>query len=460
MANRSQDEDRVLALGVPTSGFGAKQKAAGSAAGATTGTGATKSLTPEQKAQSGAAEILAANQNRQLTVFPWEQPGNTAPTTTQPTPTTQAPTYSSGSSGGSSTSSKSTTAPLSTERALIGSVGNYDPAAYEAYTQALQALETARGQRPTYNDTYGDQLSALYAEITGREPFKYDLDGDPLYQQYRDMYMMQGQQAMMDTMGQAAALTGGYGSTYSQAVGQQQYNAYLQDLNAIVPDLYQNAYSRWSDEGDRMLSQYGMLSDLSDREYGLYRDQMSDYWTNVDYAQQLADLEYNRGLSEWEREYQLNEDKRVQQESNYNRLMQLMQIGYTPSADEISAAGMSEAEAAALQNYFKSQQSSGGGGGTGPTPVKWSDAGTAASDYLVDMFYHNDYINPGANHLTDFGNDNSMTREETEAMASSYLDVKGITGTEKTQILEAVMAGYGKSQEQLKDLWDLPEDYK
>ena len=47
--------------------------------------------------------------------------------------------------------------------------------------------------------------------------------------------MQQGKQAMQDTMGQAAALTGGYGSTYGQAVGQQQYDAYLQNLNDEVP---------------------------------------------------------------------------------------------------------------------------------------------------------------------------------------------------------------------------------
>lgn len=442
MANRSQDEDKVL-----------------------------KPKTPEQKAQSEAAAVLAANQNRTLTTFPWEKGKEATPTVEQPktTPTTTTPTttpvntsYSGGGSGsGGGSSSKATSTPLSTERDLIGSLGNYDPAAYESYTAALQALETARGQLPGYNNTYGNQLNDLYAQITGREAFSYDLDSDPLYQQYRDMYMMQGQQAMMDTMGQAAALTGGYGSTYSQAVGQQQYNAYLQDLNAVVPDLYQNAYSRWQDEGDRLLNQYGIVSDLADTEYGRYRDQMSDYWNNVNYAQQQADLEYNRGLSEWEREYQLNEDKRAQQADDYDRLMQLMQIGYAPNADETKAAGMSEAEAAAWQNYIKSQQSSGsgGGGGSGTSTVKWSDAGIAASDYLVDLFYHNDYVNPGANHYSNMG-ENSLSREDAETLASNYLDANGITGTEKTQILDDIMDGYGKSQEKLKVLWDLPEDYK
>ena len=47
------------------------------------------------------------------------------------------------------------------------------------------------------------------------------------------------------TMGQAAALTGGYGSSYSQAVGQEQYGAYLEKLGNVMPQLYSAAYSRY-----------------------------------------------------------------------------------------------------------------------------------------------------------------------------------------------------------------------
>ena len=48
-----------------------------------------------------------------------------------------------------------------------------------------------------------------------REKFQYDVNEDALYHQYKDLYTMQGQQAMVDTMGQAATLTGGYGNSYA-----------------------------------------------------------------------------------------------------------------------------------------------------------------------------------------------------------------------------------------------------
>ena len=79
--------------------------------------------------------------------------------------------------------------------------------------------------KPTYAGTFEDQLRDLYSQIQDRPDFSYDVNADPLYDMYKDKYVQQGKLAMKDTMGQAAALTGGYGSTYGQQVGQQTYDA-------------------------------------------------------------------------------------------------------------------------------------------------------------------------------------------------------------------------------------------
>ena len=96
---------------------------------------------------------------------------------------------------------------------------------------------------------------ALQAYLN-REDFQYDLNGDALYRQYKDRYTQLGKAAMQDTMGQAAALTGGYGSSYAQSVGQQAYNSYMQQLGDVVPELYQLAYDRYRDKGDRLYKTY------------------------------------------------------------------------------------------------------------------------------------------------------------------------------------------------------------
>ena len=123
---------------------------------------------------------------------------------------------------------------------------------------------------------------------------------DPLYQQYREQYQRLGRLAMQDTMGQAAALTGGYGSTYGEQVGQQAYNAYLQNLNDIVPQLQQQAYQRYQDEGTDLYSQYSLVKGRDDTDYGRYRDTVSDYYSDLSDARSAYNSERSLDQSQWE----------------------------------------------------------------------------------------------------------------------------------------------------------------
>ena len=123
---------------------------------------------------------------------------------------------------------------------------------------------------PGKNDAYqraNDQATAIYDKIMNRGEFSYDVNKDKLYQQYRDLYAQMGRGAMEDTMGQAAALTGGYGSTYSQNAGQQAYNSYLQKLNEVVPELYNAAYNRYNQEGQNLMNLYTMARSNADSAY-------------------------------------------------------------------------------------------------------------------------------------------------------------------------------------------------
>jgi LysM repeat protein len=113
-------------------------------------------------------------------------------------------------------------------------------------------------------------------KINSREKFSYDLNGDALYQQYKDKYIQQGKMAMQDTMGQAAALTGGYGNSYAATAGNQAYQAHLNNLNDIIPELQQMAYDRYNQEGQDLLNQYNMAMDVYGTKYGEYRDAITD----------------------------------------------------------------------------------------------------------------------------------------------------------------------------------------
>lgn len=272
----------------------------------------------------------------------------------------------------------------------------YDPGGNQAYQEALRRMHETEQTRPEYQDSYSRQLKDLYDKIMGREKFQYDAANDPLYQQYRQMYVQQGRQAMADTMGQAAGLTGGYGSTYSQAAGQQQYDAYLQKLNEVVPELYAQARQAYNDEGDRMLQQYQLTGDLRDDEYSRYQDRLSNWWKDLSYQADRADTEYSRGAENWwNAESAGRQDREFayqQKKDAYSNLVTLIgATGYSPSQQELEAAGMSAAEAAKWQEYYRQQQaaaaaaarysSSGGSGSGGRSSARKSSGGRSYAGY-------------------------------------------------------------------------------
>lgn len=229
----------------------------------------------------------------------------------------------------------------------------YDPSTNDAYQQAIAALQAAQKETPTYSGTYDGQLQELYNQIVNRDKFKYDLNADALYQQYKDQYINQGQLAMMDTMGQAAALTGGYGSSYGQSVGQQTYQQYLRGLNDKIPELYGLALDQYNQEGQQLQNQYAMLGDLRDEEYGRYQDALTEYWRNLDYLQGQADSEYNRGYENWYNAYVMENDAK---NTAYNRLIDLMSSsGYMPTEQELEAAGMTQQQAESFINAWRAE---------------------------------------------------------------------------------------------------------
>lgn len=150
---------------------------------------------------------------------------------------------------------------------------------------------------------YKGALENAFNAFNNREKFSYDLNGDALYQQYKDKYINQGRLAMADTIGQASAMTGGYGSSYAVTAGNQAYQSHLQNLNDIVPQLYQMAYDKYVQEGQDMKDAYSMASNMYNTEYGEYRDRVGDYNIEVGRLTDVYNNEraYDRGVFESDR---------------------------------------------------------------------------------------------------------------------------------------------------------------
>ena len=262
------------------------------------------------------------------------------------------------------------------------------------YGQGYQQSSSVQAAQDYLNGVLGSkpvadaQLSQLYDRIMNREKFSYDLNGDALYQQYKDRYQNLGRQAMMDTMGNATALTGGYGSSYATTAGNQAYQRYLQQLNDIVPELYQQAYNRYTQEGNDLLNQYNLA-------YGRYRDAVGDWenernYANSDYWQRYsADYaDYQNMLNYWSQmAQQENANYYTDRDYAYNLAMAIIEKKKMPSDAILAAAGLTQEDAQKLGAKVSGGGSGGGSkkssGGTG------GDTGAAGLSYADLVKYKN-----------------------------------------------------------------------
>ena len=213
-------------------------------------------------------------------------------------------------------------------------LGNYQQGYKQAdtVTQAQQRLQQTMNAKPQgYKSKWSGAMEGILNQINGKQDFKYSFNGDELFKEMADRYTRQGQQAMMDSMGQAAALTGGYGNSYAQAVGQQQYQMYLQDLYKNGMDFRDRAYQEYQDKNADMYDRLEAMGKQEDRDYGAYRDTMSDWEKerafaaeqaenerNFDYGQYMDQLEYWQGLAEIENKAWNTEQERAEAIRQFN----------------------------------------------------------------------------------------------------------------------------------------------
>ena len=324
----------------------------------------------------------------------------------------------------------------------------YDPNTNEAYLNALKALEQANKNAPTYGASYDQQLEELYDKIVNREDFSYDLNADALYEQYQQKFTALGDQAMQDTMGQAAALTGGYASSYAQNAGQQAYNQYLTQLNDIVPDLYTQAYGRYQDEGQALLNQYGMLGDMADDEYGKYMDAYNQWLAQLQMSREDVDTAYDRGYTDFinaqQMAYQQDQANRAyaqwQQEMAAQQQRWEQEMAYQRERDAI--ADSQWAQELAVRNKKDD------------TVVGVEPAGTDLSAYDPNDLYYfgNNIYSKSQGQLVGFVNENAASLASITDVRADLKDLKsggssrqemrnvimqsGLTETEKTKLIK------------------------
>ncbi len=242
----------------------------------------------------------------------------------------------------------------STARKLAELERGYQPsedvAAARAYRDSVAAM-----QPEDYTSGFEARLQELYDQIAGREAFSYDPEEDEMYKRYARLYAAQGAAAMEDTMGQAAALTGGYGSSYAQAVGQQAYDRYLGELASLVPELRQAALAEYTQEGKALTDRYGLLRQQESAAYDRWQDTVAQWQKALAQAQSEYDDTAAQDAKSYQTMLKHYQDKAEQERKLSAGGAKLEESGYTADAGKESLSSTAaESLQRAVGNYLKS----------------------------------------------------------------------------------------------------------
>jgi len=223
--------------------------------------------------------------------------------------------------------------------------------------QAKNNLQQTLNNKPSnYVSPYQNRINSLINQMQGRK-FSYDLTGDALYNQYKDQYTQLGKQAMQDTIGQASALTGGYGNSYAATVGNQAYQGYLGKLNDKIPELYQLALQKYQIEGDDLNNLYGLYANEEASAYGKHRDKVNDYQADRSYYDTALNNLRSMNQSLWSQDETNRYNANNQDWNNYWTAEQRTQDNYRQAvAEDQWNADFAEKQRQFNENFAENQR--------------------------------------------------------------------------------------------------------
>lgn len=218
----------------------------------------------------------------------------------------------------------------------VGKTDNSQSTPVSSVNTQPNLRQTAQSQlsalQKGYFNPLDETIDTLYDKIINQKQFEYDPFGDAAYNQYAEAYKRNAALMSEDAMAQAAALTGGYGSSYGQAVGTQAYNEQMTHLNDILPELRQNAYGEWQDARTREIEALSMLLNERDYERSIFES---------DRAFEESQRQYDENLRETQRQF----DKNVEMEETQaktDRDTLAIQAGFKSWDDYVKAVSSGE----------------------------------------------------------------------------------------------------------------------
>ncbi len=169
-----------------------------------------------------------------------------------------------------------------TPQRIVNGTAYADRAAVE---DALKRTEERNGIlgteriRDMYEKRYGRAVDDALAALLDREPYSYSPENDAVYRAYERQYRALAEDAYRRVLNDNnTSVYGASGAVLSEAIAARE--KYMKKLTDMLPQLEENAYSRYSDESGRLVENLKLLSDIAgsyyDRLYSSDRDARED----------------------------------------------------------------------------------------------------------------------------------------------------------------------------------------
>ena len=258
-------------------------------------------------------------------------------------------------------------------------------------TEAQKVLEDwESNKKPTdYTSPYADKINQQLDAILKGEKFNYDFNVDPIYRQMQDNFIKQGNLAMQNASAQAAALSGGYGSSYGTTAATQAYLQNMDELNDSALKLREQAYQAWLGEEEKKRQDLALLQQQEADAYGKHRDEVSDYNAERDYLYSKLENEQNMDWSKYLQENSNFENDRDYQEA----LRQYMErFDYQKERDKIADDYQRERDKVADEQWQKSYElskaskSSSGGSSSGSSGSSYKTPTAEMYDEALEAY--------------------------------------------------------------------------
>lgn len=166
------------------------------------------------------------------------------------------------------------------------------------YAEQQKAAYDKIANRADYVDKYDQQKQDLMNSLQNRGAWNYDANSDPAYQSAKKQYLREADRATQNTLGQAAALTGGMPSTAAVNAASQAGDYYRTQLSDQLANYMDADYNRYQNDINTDMNLLNQIYQMSDSDFQRYLNQAGLDADTLSVINDMSEAEYQKFIDD------------------------------------------------------------------------------------------------------------------------------------------------------------------